>query len=413
MSERMARLHIRLMGTPEVSAEGISFALNQLKSRALLFYLAATGQSHTRDHLATLLWGETGQSKAYHSLRSSLYHLRKALQAVQADEVLISEGDLLRLDTASFQCDVIAFNRLLALGDESSLSKLVSLRRGSLLQGFSIPDAPLFDDWAQMENTRLNHACFEALNRLAGWADERGAWTDAVGYVKQMIQIDPLSESAQQRLMNVYLKQGEVGLVLRQYRQFENQLNQELGIAPSLETKALYEDVLRQQRNIALNVSAHHSTRPATILPFVGRDDLIHELSNISEDVEAARGATVLIQGEGGIGKSRLINEFASHLFPGSQPWMVLQGACSPFDDLLSHGPFLEALQTGGADDLNDILAESSASVPDARGRFFWRVLQTIRSLSRGAPLILFIDDLQWANSSTLNLFGFLSARIL
>jgi hypothetical protein len=88
---------------------------------------------------------------------------------------------------------------------------------------------------------------------------------------------------------------------------------------------------------------------------------------------------TVLIQGEGGIGKSRLLEEFASSLITGSPPWMILHGACSPFDDLLSHGPFIEALQNGTTEDLNDLLAEPDASVPDARGRFFWRVLRSIR----------------------------------
>ena len=412
MSNGVVRLSIRLMGAAEVSVGTMPLVLNQLKSRALLFYLATTGQSHTRDHLATLLWGESGQSEAYHSLRSSLYHLRKALQAAQAEDVLISEGDLLSLDRVSYGCDVIEFYRYLTPGDESSLSQAVELRQGPLLQGFSIPNASLFDDWVQMENTHLSHACFEALARLAGWAEERAAWTVAVGHVKQMIQIDPLSETAQQRLMNLYLQQGEVSLALRQYRQFENLLYQELEIAPSSAIKALYEDILQKQQNIALNISKHDAARPSNILPFVGREDLIHELSTISEEVKSGRGATVLIQGEGGIGKSRLINEFVSHLVSGSQPWMILQGACSPFDDLLSHGPFLEALQSGGAADLDDLLAESNASLPDARGRFFWRVLQTIRSMSQSVPLLLFIEDLQWANSSTLNLFGFLSMRL-
>jgi tetratricopeptide (TPR) repeat protein len=89
-----------------------------------------------------------------------------------------------------------------------------------------------------------------------------------------------------------------------------------------------------------------------------------------------------------------------------------MQGACSPFDDLLIQGPFLEALQNGMAGDLTDLLAEAGTGVPDARGRFPWHVLQTVRSLTRSVPLLLVIEDLQWANSSTLNLFGFLSMRL-
>lgn len=413
MPDDMVRLHIRLMGSAEISVGGVPLPLNQLKSRALLYYLAATGQPHTRDHLATLLWGESGQSEAYHSLRSSLYQVRKALQSIQADEALISDSDLLSLDSSLCTCDVIEFQSLLSLQDETSLSKAVALWRGLFLQGFSIPDASMFDDWIQTENSRLNHLCFEALRRLAGWAEEREAWTVAIGYAKQMIQVDPLSESSQQRLMNLYLKQGDVGLALRQYRQFESQLKQELGIEPSSETQTWYENALRQQgAATAIPTSSQFSMPTSNALPFVGRDDLIHELSSISEDVEAGHGVTVLIQGEGGIGKSRLVIEFASQLITNSQPWLILKGACSPFDDLLSHGPFIEALQNGDADDLNDLLVESNASVPDARGRFFWRVLQTIRSMSQSAPILLFIDDLQWANSSTLNLFGFLSMRL-
>src|SRR5512134_1261295 len=123
MSDDAVRLHIRLMGTSEAFVGGMPLILNQLKSRGLLFYLAATGQPHTRDHMATLLWGESGQSEAYHSLRSCLYHLRKVLKVAQLDEVLISEGDLLRLDPPTCRCDVIEFRRLLALSDESSLSQ--------------------------------------------------------------------------------------------------------------------------------------------------------------------------------------------------------------------------------------------------------------------------------------------------
>lgn len=410
--EEKARLHIRLLGSPNVSHEGMPLVVNQLKSRALLYYLAATGVAHTRDHLATLLWSDSGHSQAYHSLRSSLYYLRKALQTIQAEEVLVSEGDTLGLDMAVCRSDLVDFHRFFNLGDENSLSQAVALRNGPLLQGFSIPDAPVFDDWLQVENSNLSQACIEALQRLTDWMEEKESWSSAIGYLRQMIQLDPLSETAQERLIRLYLKQGEVGLALRQYRQFENQLNNELGIRPSPQSKALYEEVLRQQWKPSTTVSAARHMRSPAPLPFVGREDLLHELSTLSTDVESGQGTTVLIQGEGGIGKSRLVQEFAHQLASRAKPWLVLQGACSPFDDLLSHGPFIDALQSRGVDDTEELLAESSASIPDARGRFFWRVLHTIRSLSRNTPLILFIDDLQWANSSTLNLFGFLSARI-
>ncbi len=408
-----ARLNIRLMGTPQVFVGGVPLALNHLKSRALLFYLAGTGQSYTRDHLATLLWSESSQSEASHSLRSSLYHLRKALQTSGADDRLVSNSPLLTLDPAFYECDLIEFYRLLAQGSEQALAQAVTLNRGSLLQGFSATAAPVFEDWIQAESARLNQASLHALERLTTWAESREAWLDAIHHAQQLLQIDPFAEAAQQRLMRLYLRQGEVGFALRQYHQFEQRLRQQLGIEPSPETKALYEEILRQQSSrITPAASIASSTTQSNLLPFVGRDDLLHELSVIGDEAKTGHGSTVLIQGEGGIGKTRLLDEFTSHLISSSTPWIVLRGACSPFDDLLSHGPFIEALQYGTSEDLNELIAESDASVPDARGQFFWRILQTIRSMSHSAPLLLFIDDLQWANSSTLNLFGFLSMRL-
>ncbi len=407
-----ARLNTRLMGIPQVFVGEVPLALKHLKSRALLYYLAVTGQSHTRDYLATLLWSESGQSDAYHSLRSSLYHLRKALQSAGVNEALISNDESLSLDPAFYTCDVIEFDSLLAQSNEQALTQAVMLNKGPLLQGFSVTAAPVFEDWIRAESARLNHACLDSLDRLITWAEGRSAWSDAIRYARQILQLDSLAEVTQQRLMRLYQRQGEVGLALRQYHQFEHQLQQELGIPPSSETKTLYEEILRRQDPAPSTNFTSHIAPQSNLLPFVGRDDLVDELSIISEETKTGHGVTVLVQGEGGIGKTRLLNEVASRLITGPMPWMILRGACSPFDDLLSHGPFIEALQYGTSDDLNELITESDSSIPDARGRFFWRVLQTINSMSHNAPLLLFIDDLQWANSSTLNLFGFLSMRL-
>ena len=411
------RLNIRLMGTPEIHiASGVPAALplNHLKARALLFYLSAAGGTHTRDHLATLLWSEAGSSEAHHSLRTSLYHLRQALQAVGAESALVSDGEMLGLSADAYECDVIEFRRLLVEGDEVSLSEAVALYRGPFLQGFNLTDAPVFDDWVQLEHSRLSQACFEALNHLSDVAESHEDWTLSLRCTLRMLQIDPLVEAAQQRSMRLHLRLGEVGQAFRQYHQFEDQLKQELGLAPSPETSALLSEILRQQRGTAsLDTSALNPSRMQPhSLPFIGRQHLLEQVASFSVEVQAGRGHTLLLQGEGGIGKSRLLDELAARSAAGSPPWIVLQGACSPFDDLLSHGPFLEALQNVVPGDLAELLSESKTAVPDARGRFFWNVLQTVRSLSRSAPVLLAIDDLQWANSSTLNLFGFLAMRL-
>jgi DNA-binding SARP family transcriptional activator len=238
-----------LLGAPDVQVAGSLLTLNHQKARALLYYLAATGQPHTRDHLATLLWSESSDRDARHSLRSDLYRLRQALRLGDAAAVLSIDGDLIALQPAEYDCDVLRFRRLATENTESSWREAVALYRGSLFEGFTLVDAPLFDDWVRLEEATLNRAYLQLLDRLATQAESRQAWLDAIGHVQRMVHLDPLSEEAQQRLIKLYLRQHAVGSALRQYQHFEAVLKQEL-VLPAAETGA-HRPALRQpQRGV-------------------------------------------------------------------------------------------------------------------------------------------------------------------
>ncbi len=407
-------LKVLLLGPPKITLAGVSLNLKDAKASALLYYLAAGGKTYSRDHLATLLWGETGSREALHSLRSSLYHLRQALHSAGSEGALLSEGEWLSLGTGLFESDLALFDRLVRRADEASLVQAVGLFRGPFLEGFSLPNAPAFEAWQEEEEARLSRSCLDALDRLAGLAEARTDWAAAIGHLQRLAQMDSLNESVQQRLIRAYLRQEEIGLALRQYRHFENQLHQELHLDPSPETHQLLYEALRRQRESRAgeSTSGFLQARQPAVLPMIGRNHALDLLNAAARGVQAGRGHTVLVEGEAGIGKTRLIDEFASSLISASNPWLVLQGACSPFDDLLSYGPFLEAFQSASTGDLPAVPVDLDPSLPDTRGRFSWRILQTIRSLTHNLPLMLIIEDLQWANSSTLNLFGFLAMRL-
>ncbi|HEX7587825.1 MAG TPA: AAA family ATPase, partial [Anaerolineae bacterium] len=415
MLDATAPLTICLLGAPQVQVARVPLSLNHQKAQALLYYLAATAQPHTREHLATLLWSESTASNAHHSLRSTLYHLRQAFQSRGIKDRLVEDGNLLRLAISVDECDVSSFRQHLAGNDERMSGDAVALYRGRFLQGFSLASAPLFDEWMRDVESELSQAYVRALHGLAEGAESRQEWNGAIGYLQRIAQADPLDEQAQQQLMRLYIHQGAAGLALRQYQQFEAQLRHELNVAPSAETRALFSQILQKQA--APPPSSRDSTlraanRISQVLPFIGREDLLLRLLAISQDAAAERGMTVLLEGEVGVGKTRLLDELVHQLEAGSPVWMILRGSCSPFDDLLSHGPFLEAFQSTAAGDLSGLFAEPDNTAPDARGRFFHSVLQAVRTLASRGPLLIAIDDLQWANSSTLNLFGFLALRL-
>src|SRR5438128_4005018 len=247
MTKLATQLSIRLLGAPEIQIAEAPLVLNNQKARALVYYLAATGQPHTRDHLATLLWSESLESNALHSLRSSLYHIRQALHAKGAD-VVISTGERISLKLDEYVCDVISLRRLLAEGSESALAQAVSLYRGPLLQGFTLAEAPLFEEWVRFEASALQESYLTALQQLATLAESREAWNEAIHYVQRIVQLDPLSEDMQRRLIGLYQRMGAPGQALRQYQQFEMELKHELGLTPSAETQALLSAALQLRR---------------------------------------------------------------------------------------------------------------------------------------------------------------------
>src|SRR6266571_9020192 len=137
MANVAVHMAIRLFGSPESRIAGVPLVLHNHKAMALLYYLAATRRPHTRDHLATLLWGESPESNARHSLRSSLYRIRQALHTQDAG-ILAGDGDLVSLKLQDNACDVVHFRQLLSEGNEHALVQAVSLYRGPLLQGFTL-----------------------------------------------------------------------------------------------------------------------------------------------------------------------------------------------------------------------------------------------------------------------------------
>ena len=421
MTKSAAPLTMQLFGAPEIVVQGRPLALKNQKARALLFYLGITGQPHTRNHLATLLWSEYPAANAGRSLRSALFQLRQAFRAAVPDQIIAADGDLLCLQPANYICDVSRFRSLAAGESESDLIQAVDLYRDPLLEGFTLPDTPIFDDWLRLEDEKLRQTYFNTLKYLAEVTAVRQEWYQSLSYLQRLVQTDPLAENAQQQLIGLYLKTGATSQALRQYQQFENELQEKMGLAPGPETRALFQEGLRLQQGVfPAKGSSKPDLRAQPALPFVGRDTLLDRLLAISQEARAGHGRTVLLQGDGGIGKTRLLHEFLDRLALSSveglaaetSSWLVLQGACSPFDDLISYGPFLEAFQDSPLGDLTDQLLASKSDAPAARDQFTYRILQTLRRLSQNTPVVLAIDDLQWANSSTLNLFGLLATRL-
>jgi DNA-binding SARP family transcriptional activator len=256
----MAHLALRLFGAFDVSLDGqpvCSFKSD--KVRALLAYLAVeANRPHRRELLAGLLWPGRSDRDALSNLRYALYDLRKVIgdQRVEPPFLLITHSDI-RFNTASDHwLDVGAFRQELAAAAACSASgadagqagvdrlrDAVALYRGRFLAGFSVRDSTEFEGWVLLERERLKRQVMEALHRLAACLERCGEYGQAQTFARRQIELEPWREQAHRQLMRLLALGGERSAALVQYEACRHLLADELGIQPSPETTALYEEI--------------------------------------------------------------------------------------------------------------------------------------------------------------------------
>jgi DNA-binding SARP family transcriptional activator/pimeloyl-ACP methyl ester carboxylesterase len=246
-------MHLSLFGLPRLERDAETIPIPRRKTLALLAYLAVTGGAHSRDALATLLWPEYDQSSALANLRRELSRLKDALgePALIADRLLVelSPQAGLWLDVATFQAklkeglDLSHSQDSLSNACLEALQEAVGLYHDDFMAGFSLPDAPGFDEWQFFQGEELRRSLADALERLIEMHISRAEYAQAISYARRWLSLDPLHEPAHRQLMQLYAWSGQQSAALRQYQECQRILQDELGIEPEPETQALYQAI--------------------------------------------------------------------------------------------------------------------------------------------------------------------------
>jgi predicted ATPase/DNA-binding SARP family transcriptional activator len=333
----MSRVSIGLFGPPQIKVDGKPIEIHRRKALALFAYLAVTQKRHSRAALATMFWPEGNQSRALASLRSALWALKKS----ELEAWLVVEQDTVTLNTPSrpespspasensLEVDVIRFRDLISavgLHDHSAaticadcydlLTKAVSLYDNGFMAGFTLPDAPQFDDWQFFQADALRQSLATALRGLVKFHSARGTFSSAILYARRFVELDPLHEPAHLNLMQLYAQSGQKSAALRQYEICRDLFASELGLEPSEETDALYHRIYRGEWKVEANgdgaveglENAHPDSftphnLPLNLTPFIDREQERAALAGFLDD-PSTRLLTIV--GPGGIGKTRL-----------------------------------------------------------------------------------------------------------
>ena len=425
----MAALQLTLFGTFEARLEsGPAIIFPRKKAEALLAYLALRpGQMYARDTLAALLWGDASDERARHSLRQALVALRRGLPRA-AVSCLVEEGDTVGVHPAAVDVDVAAFERFTTDGSPEALERAAALYRGALLEGISVNE-PSFEDWLRTERERLGEMAVEALAKLLGHHVRADAVEPAVKVGLRLLALDPAQEPVHRTLMRLYAQQGRLGAALRQYETCVRVLERELGLEPDAETRRLYRELLQTPTRSAPSASERRPTpsvsEPETAL--VGRATEMATLRERLAEAWKSRGAIGIIQGEAGIGKTRLIDALVHEASDENGHALVGRGYES--EQVLPLGPWVNAFRPDVVPDLlNDLdptwrtelgrlFPELAADErPPAAGedyvRLFEAVTRAVQHLASQRPLLVVLEDLHWADEMTLRLLVFLGRRI-
>ena len=458
----MSQLTLHLLGAPGIGRDGAPIKVDTRKATALLAYLAVTGRGHAREALAALLWPEYDDEHARSALRRTLSTLRAALDAphlvIDRETVSLIPGTGLWVDVTEFRARLAACRTHgHAAADVchaclAPLAEAAALYRDDFLAGFTLRDSAEFDDWQFSQAEMLRRELAETLEKLARGLSARRDFAGALVSAQRWLALDPLREEAHRQVMRLYAWADQRNAALRQYRECVRILEQELGVAPLAETTELYEAVkgnrLSPPADLTDPEAADRSQsgtdtdlagdpKPARLLPLVGRGAELLTLIRAYER-HGAGGYFVALEGEAGIGKTRLAEEFLARV--RAQGAMIVTVRCYEGEANVAYGPVADGLrgalaQSACADRLDALpahwLAEAARLLPelsvlrpglppspplDAPGgqsRFFEGLRQVLSAICQGSTSnVLFFDDMHWADAASLDLLAYLVRRL-
>lgn len=416
------RLEIRLLGEVEIVRAGVTEKLPaSRKTRALLGYLVATGRPHLRERLCELLWDGPDDPRA--ALRWSLTKLRKHVDDAPAG--IVADRSHVGFSAQGAWVDLFEARKLIApsVGATSTdaLRAAPGLLRGELLEGLDLPDCYRFHEWliAEREAVRSLRVAVlaELVERLRQDHPE-----EALRHARARLAIDPLDEAAHAAAARLLDALGRRPDALAQIRTARRRLESELGTRPSWVLESARLDLGAAPAAAAVPVSIEAPPlAPRSALR--GRDEELALLVRHVADAVAGQAAgLLLLAGEPGIGKSRLLDEVRAQV--GQRGGLSLAGRGYEAEQMRPYGAFIDAFRTlprerleAGPPELSRLLPELGTAALAAddegdRGRLFEVVVTMLRELGRVAPVALLVDDVQWLDEGSAALLHYVTRAL-
>jgi DNA-binding SARP family transcriptional activator len=430
----------------------------------LICLICSPGRKLGREQIMEALWPDLDFDTASSRLDRAVYSLRQLFEPSRSrladSRLLLTEREIIKLaDHPQVWIDADAFEHLLtqahATQDSGEREKLLGEAYG-LYGGNLLPEVRKLD-WVLRKRDALLRSWIGMLLELSDLRSNRQA-ANAVEPLDRLLAVDPTNEAAVQRLISLLAQQGRRGEALQAYRRLAAMLRQEYGIAPLPETRKLYEAVRRVEKALPAPQASEEATARQIVQigrshqsPLVGREQeigLLRQLITTTQDsarfklpsqkrmyASSLGPQNVFLLGEVGIGKTRLAEEASR--YAKSHNWAVAWSRAYAQEGGIPYHLWIDVLRKAMDQGtwqrqelsnrplvfqpLNALLPElhipqvSFAAMPSPEQEQFrlWEAISEFLALiSSSTPLMIALDDMQWADGSSCELFAFLTRRL-
>ncbi|HYL21282.1 MAG TPA: AAA family ATPase [Gemmatimonadales bacterium] len=399
----------RTLGPVEVLVDGAVAPADLLwrKNVALLVYLARSPKrARARDHLIGLLWGDKAEERARQSLNEALRTLRHYVGGA-----LETDATQVRLVAGAVELDTDRLEALAAAGNYEAAAALVA---GDFLEGFSIAGASRFDDWVAAERAGWCARSVDVLLHRIEQLLAGGTLAAAGDAAERALALAPTSDAAFRAVLRCVALSGDRAGALARFDAFAARLAAEVGTEPDAETKALAERV-RSQRSLRLPTpepggSSERSVAETRRAPLVGRfAELTRLLDAWATCRREARVAVAVVEGDPGMGKTRLAEEVVGRARLDGAAVAVVRAVEA---DLREPWSGLRGLARGGVLEVPGVAGASPATLAALRGDWA-RVerpapafAEVLRAVAEEGPVMLVLDDATWCDAESLGALG-------